>query len=168
MRAKLTVVSCLLLAAAIARGQALPTVSKTVGTAPPPSCATTNSVTVTPGSTVYYCYQITNPSSGTLYYRLTDDHLGTLVNNRSVGPNATSTIFANASVSNFVNGTVNPITNIADWQFLSPGILFPMQNATATATVSRPAVPTLSDLGIILLGVSLLALSLRFLSARAS
>jgi len=51
---------------------------KTVGTTPG-VCATTSTITVSPGTTVYYCYTATNSGTETLTtHTLVDDQLGTI------------------------------------------------------------------------------------------
>ena len=57
------------------------TLDKTVGTVPA-TCAATDSITVSTGTTVYYCYHVTNTGSVTLnYHELVDDDLGDLLHN---------------------------------------------------------------------------------------
>ncbi|KAB2966144.1 MAG: hypothetical protein F9K18_06010 [Thermoanaerobaculia bacterium] len=55
--------------------------NKTVGTVPG-VCAGTDAITVTTGTSVYYCFTVTNNSAETFeFHDLVDDHLGTLLTN---------------------------------------------------------------------------------------
>ncbi|KAB2962009.1 MAG: hypothetical protein F9K16_10260 [Thermoanaerobaculia bacterium] len=65
--------------------------SKTVGTVPA-TCAATDAITVTTGTTVYYCFHVENTGVVALnFHDLVDDHLGTLLDNApiSLPPGAT-------------------------------------------------------------------------------
>ena len=156
MRARSIWVAAVLLGLSVASAQPLPvpTVSKTVGTGG--GCATTSSITVVSGTQVNYCYQITNPLNTTLFFALVDDRLGSVANG-SVGGLGTDNEFANATIN---NGTV---TNIATWFYSNENTSI-SGNVTASATVAATAaplvsVPTLSDLGLIALGMGILAVS---------
>ena len=64
------------------------TLVKTVGTTAG-ECATTTSLSVVSGTTVYYCYTVTNDTQSTLVtHSLSDDVLGDLLVGRSRGPPA--------------------------------------------------------------------------------
>ena len=87
------------------------TLSKTVGTTPG-VCAGTNSVTVTTGTDVYYCFVATNTGTVTLnFHDLVDDHLGTVLNNFSytLAPGASS---PEVIIDDTAAATV---TNVATW-----------------------------------------------------
>ena len=72
-------------------GNASITLNKTVGTVPA-VCATTDSVTVASGTTVYYCFEVENTGGVTFeFHDLEDDHLGPLLSNfpATLGPGDT-------------------------------------------------------------------------------
>lgn len=112
---------------------------KTVGTAPG-VCATTSTLSVPEGTTVYYCYTVTNNTTQTLgVHNLTDDKLGTILTsaayNLAAGASA-STVALGKTVSATATSTV---TNTATWTaYTQPGIPF---SATASATVTVTTVP---------------------------
>lgn len=110
------------------------TLVKTVGTTPG-VCASTTSISVTPGTTVYYCYTLTNNTQSTLsVHDLTDDKLGTILSTVStnVAPGAsTNTVTLGKTASATIDVTT---TNTATWTaHTQPGIPF---TATASATVT--------------------------------
>jgi len=76
-----------------------------------PACAVTDRLTVPVGTTVRYCYQVTNQSSLKLTsQRLVDDHLGVLLNN------ATITLTPGATYSTSLTATLSiSTTNVATW-----------------------------------------------------
>ena len=87
------------------------TLSKTVGTTPG-VCAATNSVTVTTGTDVYYCFQATNTGTVTFeFHDLVDDHLGTVLNDfpYTLAPGASSpeVIIPDTATA--------PVVNVATW-----------------------------------------------------
>jgi len=87
------------------------TLSKTVGTTPA-VCAATNSVTVSTGDDVYYCFVATNTGTVTFeYHDLVDDHLGTILNDLpyTLAPGASS---PEVIVADTVTG---PVVNTATW-----------------------------------------------------
>lgn len=104
---------------------------KTVGTTPG-VCAPTSNITVAPGTTVYYCYTVTNTGNVTLdLHTLVDDQLGTIFSgfNYSLAPGASvNTVAAGLSIPAVIN---TPTTNTATWtaSTLTSGL-----TATATAT----------------------------------
>jgi len=114
--------------------------AKTVGTVAG-VCATTDSITVAAGTTVYYCYEVTNTGGVTLnLHDLADDQLGTIVTGLSyaLAPGASvNTVDAGLSVSAVINETT---TNTATWTAYNVG---PTDLVTATdaATVTVAAPP---------------------------
>jgi hypothetical protein len=97
------------------QGQAAITLSKTVGTTPG-VCAPTNSVTVTTGTDVYYCFVATNTGTVTFnFHDLVDDHLGTVLNDLPyvLAPGASS---PEVIVDDTAAATV---TNLATWTGLT-------------------------------------------------
>ncbi len=119
-------------------------VTKTVGTAPG-VCATTSEITVTYGTTVYYCYAVQNTGNITLTaHYLTDDVLGTILNNFNypLAPGASvNTIAAGLTISQVVTQTV---VNTADWVAYAdadPGTDYPaFSAATARVNVFSPSI----------------------------
>ena len=111
---------------------------KTVGL-DPNACALTNEVTVAAGTTVVYCYTVTNTGSETLgTHTLVDDHLGTLLNNfaYSLTPGASAFITESA--------TINATTvNSATWTASNAGVGGVEASDTATVTVQGPTALTL-------------------------
>ncbi len=145
------VVSALMLYALFAPRAGAPpvvaTTTKTVGLAPPPACASTNSISVPSGTTVYYCYTITTAANVTLSYSLVDDQLGTITTTGQVPLGGTDRQFASANVT-------APVTNVAMWETsVENGTVF--GNATAAVSVSNP-VPTLAPPALLALGAALL------------
>ena len=102
---------------------------KTVGTTAG-ECATTSTISVTAGTTVYYCYEVTNTGGVTLsLHDLTDDQLGPFFTgfNYVLAPGASTFIVTDGVV---VNTTV---TNTATWTAYNAG---PIDVATATASAT--------------------------------
>lgn len=110
--------------------------TKTVGT-DPTSCATTTSISVDYGSTVYYCYTVENTGNVTLtHHTLTDSVLGTVL-----GPGFVYTLVPSASAfitESYVLMT-NTITNDALWTAYISGT---NTVATATASATVTGLPT--------------------------
>ena len=106
--------------------------TKTVGTTPG-VCAATSSLSVDTGTTVYYCYTVTNTGSTTLTtHDLVDDQLGAIFtgHSHSLAPGASiSTVTLGISVPAVINTTT---TNTATW---TSGAL----SASASATVTVPS-----------------------------
>lgn len=131
------------------------TVVKTVGTTPG-VCGTESAITVAPGTTVYYCYTITNDSDITFdLHNLVDDQLGTLLTD------AEYDLLPGASVNTVTLGiTADAVittttTNTATWEACyrvpvpagrtSQGILQSLcteGTASATVTVQAPTTTT--------------------------
>ena len=88
---------------------------KTVGTTPG-VCAATSNISVAPGTTVYYCYTVTNNGTVTLEtHDLSDDQLGTIFTgfSYSLTPgNSVSTVDAGLTISTVINA---PTTNVGTW-----------------------------------------------------
>ena len=136
-------------------------VTKTVGTTPG-VCAATSAITVPPGTTVYYCYTVTNTGSVALdLHTLVDDQLGTIFSglNYALAPGSSvNTVAAGVTVSAVMNATT---TNVATWTASIAGGPSAQGTATATVTVLDQSVleiPTLSPAGLAGL-VALLALA---------
>ena len=111
------------------------TLEKTVGT-DPNTCATTTNISVGYGSTVYYCYTVTNTGNVTLTgHTLTDDVLGTVL-----GPDYAYNLAPSASVfvtaSYVLTGT--GVTNTALWEASINSTVV----ATATASATVTGTPT--------------------------
>ncbi|WP_208027406.1 hypothetical protein [Rhabdothermincola sediminis] len=92
------------------------TVVKTVGTTPG-VCGTESAITVAPGTTVYYCYTVTNDSEVTFgVHTLTDDKEGTLLNaaDYNLLPGASvNTVTLGLTVDAVITTTT---TNTATWE----------------------------------------------------
>ncbi len=112
------------------------TLAKTVGT-DANSCATTTSISVDYGSTVYYCYTVENTGNVTLtHHTLTDSVLGTVI-----GPGFAYTLVPSASAfitESYVLMT-DTITNDALWTAYISGT---NTVATATASATVTGLPT--------------------------
>jgi hypothetical protein len=110
--------------------------TKTVGT-DPGSCATTTSISVDYGSTVYYCYTVVNTGNVTLtHHTVTDSILGTVL-----GPDFVYTLVPSASAfitESYVLMT-NTVTNDALWTASISGT---NTVATATASATVTGLPT--------------------------
>jgi hypothetical protein len=111
---------------------------KTVGTVPD-VCATTSTISVPAGTTVYYCYTVTNNTSVTLgTHSLTDDKLGMLLTTADydlASGASVNTVALGATVTATINETT---TNTATWTaFTDPGVPF-SADASATVTVAAP------------------------------
>jgi len=108
--------------------------AKTVGTAPG-VCAATSTITVPPGTTVYYCYTFTNTSDATLnVHDLVDDQLGSIFSglDYTLAPGeSTNTVSMGLTNSAVINSTT---TNVATWTAYVVG--GPSLEGTASATVS--------------------------------
>ncbi|MEP0775099.1 MAG: isopeptide-forming domain-containing fimbrial protein [Acidobacteriota bacterium] len=111
---------------------------KTVGTAAG-VCAPTSAISVAPGTTVYYCYTVTNTGTVTLpLHDLSDDQLGTIFSglNYVLTPGSSiNTVAAGLSISALINSTT---TNTATWSAYD-GQQTATAQATATVTVTQPA-----------------------------
>ncbi len=111
---------------------------KTVGTAPG-VCAATTSISVMPGTTVYYCYEVTNTGTLTLnLHDLADDQLGTIFTGLSYAltPGASvDTVAAGLSIPAVVSADV---TNTATWTAYNAG---PVDVATAQASATVTVIP---------------------------
>ena len=108
--------------------------TKTVGTVDG-VCAGTSEITVPEGTTVYYCYTVTNTGDVTLtLHDLVDDQLGTIftVLSYALTPGSSvNTVQAGLSIPAVINATT---TNVATWTaYIGDG---PSAMATATATVN--------------------------------
>ena len=115
---------------------------KTVGTTPG-VCAATSSITVLAGTTVYYCYTVTNTGSVALnLHTLVDDPLGMIFSglNYALAPGSSvNTVQAGLSIPAVINATT---TNVGTWTAYNTG--GPTATATATATVTAtPRTPNI-------------------------
>lgn len=123
--------------------------TKTVGTSPSPACASTSTLTVAPGTTVYYCYTIVNTGDVTVTsVSLVDDKInGPFV--MPVGllaPKGTQNIIGVAAAHSVTT------TNTATWTVQVPsGLLVGTQaRGVATATVNvAPPTPNLDILKMV-------------------
>ncbi|MBI4916794.1 MAG: proprotein convertase P-domain-containing protein [Acidobacteria bacterium] len=113
------------------------TLDKTVGTNPL-ACATTDSITVVPGTDVTYCYTVTNTGNVTLdLHTLVDSELGTLLNNLSYALAPASSAFITETAP-IVSTTINSAT----WTATDGGTL--SASATDVATVTVSATPSIT------------------------
>lgn len=114
------------------------TLTETAGT-DASTCGATNTLTVTAGSTVYYCYAIQNTGNITLAdHSLTDDHLGQHVFAAEVAPNATlNTVNEGFIFSATVDVTT---TNTVTWTARTNSYAAAQATAQATVYVTQPAV----------------------------
>ena len=112
------------------------TVAKTVGTVPG-VCAATSNITVPMGTTVYYCYTVTNTGDVTLNsHTLVDDKLGTIFTNFAYAltpGSSVNTVQAGLSIPAVIN--VNT-TNVATWTAAQSSTGGLSATATATARVN--------------------------------
>ncbi len=112
-------------------------ITKTVGTNPG-VCATTTEITVTAGTTVYYCYTVQNTGNITLTtHNLTDSALGAILSNfvYTLSPGASVFVTASAMLT-------STTVNTAEWEAYAEGGDFPAYNfASAKVNVYVP-VPT--------------------------
>jgi hypothetical protein len=130
--------------------------TKTVGL-DPAVCAPTNVIQVFTDTAVTYCYFIQNTDDVTYtMHDLVDDQLGTILSGFmfSLTPGTSVWLTQTANIS-------ADTTNVATWTLSVPG--GPTVTTTATATVTtqplqQAPIPTLSEWGVILLGVFLLGI----------
>ena len=118
-------------------GNAAIALTKTVGTVPA-VCATTDSISVATGTTVYYCYSAENTGAVTFeFHDLVDDQLGVLLNNfpQTMDPGDTIEFIqsdtANATVTN--TGTWTGSDSAGSY-VLDSTIPFNFQDIAATGT----------------------------------
>ena len=119
---------------------------KTVGT-DPAVCAPTDEIMVPEGTTVYYCYTVTNTGDATLdLHTLVDDQLGTLFTglaNALTPGSSVNTVDANVTASATINATT---VNVATWTAYNAN--GPAVTATATARVAiQPTAVSVAALG---------------------
>lgn len=118
--------------------------TKTVGT-DANSCATTTSISVGYGSTVYYCYTVENTGNVTLtHHTVTDDVLGTVL-----GPSFPYNLVPGASA--FITAsyvlTDTAVTNTALWTaFVIDSSIIATDTASATVT-GTPTDVSLTEIG---------------------
>lgn len=122
------------------------TMQKTVGTEAG-VCATTDTIEVVNGETVYYCYEVTNTGNVTLsLHDLDDDQLGQLLNDFAfdLAPGATvSTVDAGATFSATITADT---TNTAVWTAFNADGTTATSTDTATVTTREPTDVSLSSL----------------------
>jgi hypothetical protein len=118
---------------------------KTVGTVDG-VCATTSEIDVAVGTTVYYCYTVTNTGDVTLnLHDLDDDVLGTIFSglNYVLTPGSSvNTVAAGLSIPYVADASV---TNTATWTAYNQG--GPSVTATATATVNVANIALVKTVG---------------------
>lgn len=114
--------------------------TKTVGT-DPAACATTSSISVDYGTTVYYCYTVQNTGNVTLTHHTVDDDVLNVV----FGPGAAYDLAPGAST--FVTASyqilTDTVTNNAMWTAFISGT-----NTVATATSSATVTGTPTDVAL--------------------
>jgi subtilisin-like proprotein convertase family protein len=119
----------------VVEGEAGIEIVKTVGTQPG-VCAATSSIMVAPGTTVYYCYTVTNTGSVALNtHELLDDQLGTIFldYNYALDPSSSiNTVAAGLEIPVVINNTT---TNLATWRAYNVGGVTATATALASATV---------------------------------
>ena len=121
--------------------------TKTVGTEMG-VCATTDSITVVEGATVYYCYTVENTGDITLsLHDLDDDQLGTILDDFAfdLAPGASvDTVAAGLSLSAVITETT---TNTAVWTAFNVTGESATYTDTATVTTRVPTDVSLSGFG---------------------
>ena len=137
------------------------TATKTVGLLPPPACGSNSSITVPPGTTVYFCYTLVNNSGANFSYNLFDNVLGTVATNATSSYGTTDRQFK--SWSAYTNSTGVPVVNQASWQVAGSAIQFSAAAATVSLQDQLNSVPALAPAGLLALGGVLLAAGLVFL-----
>jgi hypothetical protein len=119
---------------------------KTVGTTPG-VCAATSNITVAAGTTVYYCFTVTNTGDATLnFHTLVDDHLGVILSNFGfvlTPGSSVNTVAAGLSIPAVINTTT---TNVATWAAYNDGGPVVTATGTATVIVAPPTAVTLANL----------------------
>ena len=113
--------------------------TKTVGTTSG-VCAATDTITVAPGTTVYYCYKVANTGNMTLnLHDLADSELGTIFTglNYALTPGSSiNTVAAGLSIPAVINATT---VNTATWTAYNVGPSNQITASdTATVTVAFP------------------------------
>lgn len=131
--------------------------TKTVGVTPG-VCASTDSIIVTPGTNVYYCYTVTNTSPYTLpVHDLSDDVLGPIFEGLAydLGPGqSVDTVAAGLEISATIDATT---VNTATWTAYTDGGLEATAQSTATVeianiTVDKKLVAPYTGDGIVVVG----------------
>ncbi|MBN1135254.1 MAG: hypothetical protein JXM73_01625, partial [Anaerolineae bacterium] len=114
--------------------------AKTVGT-DPAMCATTDLITVTEGTDVYYCYEVTNTGAYTLpLHDLVDSELGVIFSSLAydLGPGASiDTVAAGLTLSATITQTT---VNTATWTVFYPpfGLRASASDTATVIAVERP------------------------------
>ncbi len=122
-------------------------ITKTVGTTPG-VCATTSEITVTTGTTVYYCYAVQNTGNITLTdHYLLDSVLGSILSGfaYTLTPGSSvNTVAAGLTISQVVTQTV---VNLAEWEAYADALAdYPAYWADAARV--NVYTPTLSNLSL--------------------
>jgi hypothetical protein len=115
--------------------------TKTVGLSSS-TCATTDSITVTTITTVYYCYEVENTGEITLTrHDLNDTELGTILNDFpfTLVPGASAFLTQSASIT-------QTTVNVAVWTAFNPNGGTASATDVATVTLEPPTAVTLSDM----------------------
>ena len=125
------------------------TLTKTVGTSPSPACASTSTITVLPGTTVYYCYTVVNTGDVTVTSV-------SLVDNKINGPFVMPTGLLAPRGSQYINGIAATYsvttTNTATWNVSVPSgpLNGVVASGVASATVNvAPPSPSLDILKMV-------------------
>ncbi|MCS7055574.1 MAG: S8 family serine peptidase [Thermoflexales bacterium] len=115
-------------------------VTKTVGLNPS-VCATTKQITVTTGTTVYYCYTVQNTGNITLtQHNLYDSALGTILNNFAYTLTPGASVFITAAAT-----LTQTTVNLAEWEGFAPNGDFPAYwSDTARVNVYTPTLTMLT------------------------
>ncbi len=124
-------------------------IKKTVGTNPN-TCASTDTLTVTAGTTVYYCYEVTNTGTMTLTdHNLVDDQLGSLITSAPITLRPGAVTHTNGLGYSFSAMIITDTVNTAVWS-ASDGSLSNTVTYTdhATVTVGHPAITLEKTVGI--------------------
>jgi hypothetical protein len=135
--------------------------AKTVGTTPG-VCATTDAITVSSGTTVYYCFTATNTGDVTLgSHSLSDDDLGSLISAEYFD------IAPGSSVSRIFSDVVDETTTSeATWTAEANGVPFQSTDSTTVTVAAAEPIPALGTAGAIAMAVLLALLALWSLAWR--
>ena len=118
------------------------TLSKTVGT-DPNSCATTDSITIDPGSALTSCYQVTNTGDGNLViHTLIDDKIGELLSKFSYSLSPGASAFITSTITVDV-----PVINIATWYAHTSAGVQVQDSALAKVNVNTAAITLKKTVG---------------------
>ena len=125
-------------------------VTKTVGTAP--GCPQANhSLTVPPGTPVTYCYEVTNTGGDSLtVHTLTDDVLGEIGGNQTLGPGQSLTLSKTVTAGTSVTNTASITATVGT----STDVVTGSDVANLKVT---PVAPVASSTGLVIISILLAA-----------